>query len=58
MEAILKKYERILMDANYEVIQTPKLGWIILRTDYMHYSNPVIQLHHPEELEEYILNAE
>lgn len=54
MEEILKQYENVLKDMDFEVIRTPKLGWIILRTDYMNYSNPVIQLHSPEELKTYI----
>lgn len=54
MEEILKQYESILKDMDFEVLCTPKLGWIILRTDYMNYSNPVIQIHTPEELREYI----
>ena len=58
MENVLKKYETELRNMDFEVLQTPKLSWIILRTDYMNYSNPVIQLHSPEELESYILNAQ
>jgi len=58
MENILAKYESRLKAADYEVICTPKLGWIILRTDYRNYSNPIIQIHSPEELEDYILNEE
>ena len=58
MENVLKKYETELRNMDFEVLQTPRLSWIILRTDYMNYSNPVIQLHSPEELEHYILNAQ
>ena len=54
MEEILKQYEDALKNMDFEVLCTPKLGWIILRTDYMNYSNPVIQLHSPEELAKYI----
>lgn len=54
MEEILKQYEDVLKDMDFEVICTPKLGWIILRTDYMYYGNPVKQLHSPAELVEYI----
>ena len=57
MKSVLKKYEMTLKDMDFEVLQTQKLGWIILRTDYMNYSNPIIQIHSSEELEKYILNA-
>ena len=57
MEEIISKYSQILNNADYEVVKTPKLGWIIIRTDYQHYSNPIVQLHGPQELEDYILNA-
>lgn len=58
MEHLLKKYEHLLKDKDFEVICTPKLSWIILRTDYMNYSNPVIQIDTPEQLENYILNSQ
>lgn len=58
MERILKKYELILKNKDFEVLHTPKLRWIILRTDYMKYSNPVIQIDTPEQLENYILNSQ
>ena len=54
MEEILKEYEQYLKNADYEVICTPKLGWIILWTDYQFCSDPVKQLHSPAELREYI----
>lgn len=57
MEEIISKYFHILNSADYEVIKTPKLGWIIVRTDYEHYSNPIVQLHDPKKLEDYILNV-
>lgn len=56
MEEILKKYEDTLRDVNYEVICTKKLGWVIIRTDYEMYSNPIKQFQEPAELEEYILS--
>lgn len=56
MEEILKKYADMLEDANYEVIYTKKLGWIIIRTDYEIYSDPIKQIQEPVELEEYILS--
>ena len=56
MEEILKKYEDMLEDANYEVIYTKKLGWVIIRTDYERYSDPIKQIQEPAELEEYILS--
>lgn len=57
MKSVLKKYEMTLKNMDFEVLQTQKLGWIILRTDYMNYSNPIIQIHSSEELEKYILSA-
>lgn len=56
MEEILKKYEDLLQDADYEVICTKKLGWVIIRTDYEAYSDPIKQIQEPAELEEYILS--
>ncbi len=56
MEEILSKYSNVLNAANYEVIRTAKLGWIIIRTDYQLYSNPIIQISTPVELEKYILS--
>ena len=56
MEEILKKYEDVLQDADYEVVFTKKLGWVIIRTDYEMYSNPIKQIQEPVELEEYILS--
>lgn len=56
MEEILKQYEDVLKDADYEVINTAKLGWVIIRTDYKHYSDPIKSMHTPEELQEYIEN--
>ena len=58
MENVLKKYEAELRNMDFEVLQTPKLSWIILRTDYMNYSNPIIQIETPEQLENYILNSQ
>lgn len=57
MENVLKKYETELRNMDFEVLQTPRLSCIILRTDYMNYSNPVIQIDTPEQLENYILNS-
>lgn len=57
MKSVLQKYEMTLKNMDFEVLQTQKLGWIILRTDYMNYSNPIIQIHSSEELEKYILSA-
>lgn len=57
MEEIIAKYYKILNNANYEVIKTNKLGWIIVRIDYEQYSNPIVKLNNPQELEEYILNV-
>ena len=57
MKSVLQKYEMTLKNMDFEVLQTQKLGWIILRTDYMNYSNPIIQIHSSEELEKYNLSA-
>ena len=56
MKTIINKYSEILHKASYEVINTQKLGWIIVRTDYRQYSNPIIQIETPEKLEKYILS--
>lgn len=50
MEEIISKYSEILNNADYEVIHTPKLGWIIIRTDYKNYGNPIVQVSNPEQL--------
>ena len=56
MEEILKKYEYVLQSADYEVVCTKKLGWVIIRTDYEKYSDPIKQIQDPAELEEYIVS--
>lgn len=54
MEETLEQYKKQLEDSDFEVIQTPRLGWIIIRTDYQYYSNPILPIGSPEELELYI----
>lgn len=53
-EDVLQKYEKELLDSEFEIIQTPRLGWISIMTEYFSYSDPIVQFDTPEELEAFI----
>lgn len=53
-EAVIKKYEDILKDAEYEIISTPKLGRILIATNFQDYSNPVVRIKSPNHLQHLI----
>ena len=51
-ENVLMKYEDELQNAEFEILKTPRLGWILLMTDFLHYSDPIRQFFSPQEMEE------
>ena len=53
---VAKKYYEELQELKFEIIETQRLGWIAIRTDYKKYMDPVKQFTTPEELERYIVD--
>ena len=53
-ESVMKKYENVIKDAEYEIISTPKLGRILIATNFQDYSNPVVRIKSPNHLQHLI----
>lgn len=53
-QEVLERYSKELEGAEFEIIHTPKLGWIYIVTEYYNYSDPIKQFLTPQEMEEFI----
>lgn len=54
MNTVIENYKDFLSTADFEVLHTQKLGWIIIRTAYQFCSDPIKKMDSPEELKAYI----
>ena len=50
-EEVIAKYKGKLMDAEFEIVKTERLGWILIMTEFKNYSNPVRQISNPEQMD-------
>lgn len=53
-EDILLKYKPYAKQLDYDIVWTPRLGWIAIALDFKSYSEPVRQFSTPEELARFI----
>lgn len=53
-EKVVEQYHEQLKEQEFEIIKTPRLGWIAIMTEYMNYSDSIRQFRSPIEMETFI----